>query len=201
VPGDLNSARGTLAAFASRAAAIMETAAAHREDLATVGSTMTILSRVGERMHRVERSHLPQPELIEAATMLRPVTVLQKEPVQIGKVLTALGLLLMDAPQPVRDLVGDVRAHVNKSLKAERWVVMVAGPGTDAPTRLNDVQIAERWFDAHVWHNDLEKQWVLRHVSRDDCLISASAWVSHRILIVRALQQLIVDLRQAGHLR
>jgi hypothetical protein len=106
VGGDPHGARRTLAAFAGRAEAIMETAAAQREDLATVGSTMNILVRVGQREHRIERSHLPVPELIEAATMLRPVTVLQKEPVQIGKVVNALGLLLMDAPQPVKELFG-----------------------------------------------------------------------------------------------
>jgi hypothetical protein len=44
-------------------------------------------------------------------------------------VLTALGLLLMDAPEPVRDLIRDVRRHVTKLMTAERWVVMVAGPG------------------------------------------------------------------------
>lgn len=178
----------------------MGTAAAQREDLATVGSTMNILVRVGQREHRIERFHLPVPELIEAAVMLRPVMVLQKEPVQIGKVLTALGLLLLDAPQPVRDLVPEVRRKVNAALTGERWIVMVAGPGVDEQTRLTDVEIAEQWFDAHIWHNDLDKQWVLRHISQDECMISASAWVSHRILIVRALQQFIVDLRQSGHL-
>ena len=60
----------------------MRTAAAQREALATVGSTMNILVRVGQREHRIERTHLPEPELIQAAVMLRPVVFLQKEPVQ-----------------------------------------------------------------------------------------------------------------------
>jgi hypothetical protein len=46
----------------------------------------------------------------------------------------------------------------------------------------------------------MDKQWALKHISEDECLISASVWVSHRILLVRAVQQLIADLRQAGHL-
>ncbi|MCF6506591.1 hypothetical protein E9549_04085 [Blastococcus sp. MG754426] len=198
--GDPDGARRTLAAFADRAAAIMRTAAAQREDLATVGSTMNILVRVGQREHRIERTHLPEPELIQAAVMLRPVVFLQKDPVQIGKVLNAVGLLLLDAPQPVRDYLRDVQRQVNKLLKAERWVVMVGGPGAPEPTRLTDVEIAELWFDAHVWHNDMDKQWALKHISEDECLISASVWVGHRILLVRAVQQLIADLRQAGHL-
>ena len=197
---DPDSARRTLVAFADRASAIMRTAAAQREDLATVGSTMNILVRVGQREHRIERTHLPEPELIQAAVMLRPVVFLQKEPVQIGKVLNAVGLLLMDAPAPVRELLGEVQRQLNKLLTAERWVVMVAGPGAPEPTRLTDVEIAELWFDACIWHNDMDKQWALKHISEDECLISASVWVSHRILLVRALQQLIADLRQAGHL-
>ncbi len=108
----------------------METAAAQREDLATVGSTMNILVRAGRREHRIERFHLPVPELIEAAVMLRPVTVLRKEPVQIGRVLAALGLLLMDAPELVRDLVREVRRQVNELLAGERWIDIVAGPGS-----------------------------------------------------------------------
>lgn len=200
VTGDPTTARRALAAFTDRAAAIMRTTAAQREDLATVGSTMNILVRVGQREHRIERSHLPEPELLEAAVMIRPVT-LQKEPVQLGKVLGAVGALMPNAPQPVLTGVRDVRREVNRLLAAERWVVMVAGPGVAEATRLTDVEIAELWFDAHVWHNDVDKQWKLRHISRDECLISASVWVSDRILVVRAVQQVIVDLRQAGHLR
>ena len=110
--------------------------------------------------------------------MLRPVVFLQKEPVQIGKVLNAVRLLLLDAPQPVRDHLREVQRQVNKLLKAERWVVMVAGPGAPEPTRLTDVEIAELWFDAHIWHNDMDKQWALKHISEDECLISASVWVT-----------------------
>jgi hypothetical protein len=111
---------------------------------------MKILVRVGQQEHRIERTHLPEPELIQAAVMLRPVVFLQKEPVQIGRVLNAVGLLLMDAPQPVRDHLREVRRRVNTLLTAERWVVMVAGPGAPEPTRLTDVEIAELWFDAHI---------------------------------------------------
>ncbi|MCW2678041.1 MAG: hypothetical protein JWR70_3081 [Modestobacter sp.] len=59
-----------------------------------------------------------------------------------------MGQLLMDAPQPMRDLIREVRRQVNELLTAERWVVMVAGRGVTEQTRLTDVEIAELWFGA-----------------------------------------------------
>lgn len=196
---DPQTARQTVAAFVDRAGAIMRTAAAQREDLATVGSTMNILLRVGHREQRIERNHLPEEELLHAAVMIRPVT-LKKEPVHLGRVMGALGSLMPNAPQPVLDGLRQMRREVNRLLAAERWIVMVAGPGATESTRLTDVEIAELWFDAHIWHNDMDKQSRLRNISRDECLISASVWVSDRILVVRSLQQLVSDLRSAGHL-
>ena len=131
--------------------------------------------------------------------MIRPVT-LQKEPVHLGKVLSAVGALTPNAPRSVLTGIREVRRQVSKLLVAERWVVMVAGPGCTESTRLTDVEIAELWFDAHVWHNDMEKQWALRNISEDERLISASVWVSDRVLIVRGVQQLLLDLRDDGHL-
>jgi hypothetical protein len=78
--------------------------------------------------------------------------------------------------------------------------VMVAHPGEGQATRLTDVDIAELWFNAHVWHDDQDKQWALRYIDTDECLICGTVWMSDRILVVRAVQQLIVDLRQEGHL-
>lgn len=197
--GDTEGAKGTLIAFMRRAERIMATSAAQREDLATVGSTMKVLVRVGERQHRIERSHLPVPELLEAAVMIRPV-VLQKEPVHLGGVVNAVGFLTQDAPAQVRDLVRAVKRDWPRLLTSERWVVMAARAGESSGSRLTDAEIAELWFNAHVWHDDQDKQWTLRYISEDECLISATVWVSDRVLVVRALQQMIVDLRQAGHL-
>lgn len=190
-------ARRAIAAFGERAAAVMATAAAQREDLATLGSTMKILMRLGQREHRIERSHLPELELVQAAVTIRPV-MLQKEPVHLGKALSAVSQSMPTAPPGVGEWLRGVRRQVNRSLSASRWVVMVAAPGEPQATRLTDVQIAELWFDAHLWHNDLDKQWMLRHIGRDECLICATVWVSDRILIVRAVQQLIADLRAAA---
>lgn len=67
-------------------------------------------------------------------------------------------------------------------------------------SRLTDVEIAELWFNAHVWHDDQDKQWTLRYISEDECLISATVWASDRVLVVRSVQQMILDFRQGGHL-
>ncbi len=197
--GDTEGAKRTLIAFMRRAERIMATRAAQREDLATVGSTLKVLVRVGERQHRIERSHLPVPELLEAAVMIRPV-ILQKEQVHLGRVVHAVGLLTLGAPAYVRDIVRAVKRSWPRLLTSERWVVMAARAGESRGSRLTDVEIAELWFNAHVWHDDQDKQWTLRYISEDECLISATVWVSDRVLVVRALQQMIVDLRQTGHL-
>lgn len=141
----------------------------------------------------------PVSELLEATVMIRPVT-LQKEPVQLGKVLGAAGAIMPNAPRYVLTGIREVRRQVSKLLAVERWVVMVAGPGCTESTRLTDVEIAELWSDAHVWHNDMDKQWALRNISEDERLISASVWVGDRVLVVRAVQQPLVDLRDDGHL-
>jgi len=193
---DSEDARATLVAFLARADAIMSTDAARREDLATIGSTMRVLVRVGEPHQRIERSHLPVPELLQAAVMIRPV-VLGKERVNLSKVLAAAGFLVRDAPEHVRAPVADARRSLPRFLSAGRWTLMVAGP--DGETRLSDVEIAELWFNAHVWHDDADKQWALRQVPEDERLICATVWVSDRVLAVRAVQQLVVDLRRAGH--
>lgn len=197
--GDTEQAKQTLGAFLRRAERIMATTAAQREDLATIGSTMQVMLRVGQREQRIERSHLPEPELLEAAVMIRPV-ILQSEPVHLGKVTSAIRQLTQNAPASVQGLAREVKQQWFKQLSGERWVVMVAKAGEPRETRLTDVAIAELWFNAHVWHDDQEKQWALRHINRDECLISATVWVSDRVLMVRALQQLIVDWRTAGHI-
>ena len=47
----------------------MTTDAAQREDLATIGSTLKVLVRVGEKLQHIERTHLPEQEVIHAATL------------------------------------------------------------------------------------------------------------------------------------
>lgn len=79
----------------------MATAAAQREDLATIGSTLKVMIRVGQPHQDVESSHLCEQELVHAAALLRPVTQ-KKESVHLGRVINAIALLVQDAPEPVR---------------------------------------------------------------------------------------------------
>lgn len=197
--GAEDEARRTINAFIRRAERIARTDAARREDLASVGSTMKILVRMGHRQQRIERTHLPEPELIQAATVIRPV-VLKREQVHFGRVVNGIRLLTLDAPSAVTELVVKVKKSWPSMLTAERWIIMVSKIGEAEQTRLTDVEVAELWFNAYVWHDDQAKQWALRHLSEEECLISASVWVSDRILLVRALQQFIGDLQEADYL-
>lgn len=198
MPADLDAAAGRVTAFLRRAERIMATPAAQRADLATIGTTMRLLASPVQGQHRIERSHLPQSELLEVAVLLRPVFA-EGDDVFIGKVTTALGLLTRGGPQEFKQPVGELKKAWTALVKGWRWKVMVA----DAPTAtdLTDVQIAELWFNAHVWHSDMAKAWQLRHISDDEALICATVWVMDRVRLVRAAQQLIVDLRRVGGMR
>lgn len=193
-------ARATVAAFLRRADRLMATSAAQREDLATIGTTMKVLVRLGQREQSIERSHLPVPELHEAANVLRPF-VLQKERIHLGRVLGALVYLTGDAPTEVFELAKDMGKTWSKYLEAERWIYMAASADGGPDTRLTDVEIAEHWLYGEAWHNDEARLWALRRVSDSEAMICATVWVADRILMVRAIQQFIVDAQQAGHLR
>jgi hypothetical protein len=199
VSGDPEQARRIVKAFMARAERIMSTDAAQREDLATMGSSLQVMVRAGAREQRIWRTHLPETELIHAAAIIRPV-ILQRELVHLGRVVGAIGFLTRDASDEVQRVVRVLRRSWHPNLYGERWVVMVAHPLEGQATRLTDVDIAELWFNAHVWHDDQDKQWALRYIDTDECLICGTVWMSDRILVVRAVQQLIVDLRQEGHL-
>jgi hypothetical protein len=197
--GDTRAAQQTLRTFLARAERIAATQAAQREDLATIGTTMQVLMRLDQKHQQIERKHLPVPELLEAAAIVRPVT-LERERVYLGKVASALGLLTLTAPERERTVVRALQKSWHKHLRGERWIVMVAHADEPQQTRLTDVEIAELWFNAHVWHDDEDKQWALRHIGESECLICATVWVSDRVQVARAVQQLIVDLRDSGHI-
>lgn len=197
---DDDQAKATVAAFLRRADRLMATSAAQREDLATIGTTMKVLIRLGQRQQSIERSHLPVPELHEAANVLRPF-VLKKERVHFGRVLSAVVQLSRDAPADVRDLARDMKKTWSKYLDAERWVVMATDPGGGPPTELTDVQIAEHWLYGEAWHDDEDRRRALGRISDGEAKIAATVWVADRILMARAIQQFILDAREHGRMR
>lgn len=200
MPADLETAAARVTAFLRRAERIMATPAAQREDLATIGTTMRLLIAPVQGQHRIERTHLPQSEPLEVAVLLRPVFA-ESDDVFIGKVATALELLTRGGPREFTEPVGQLKKAWPALVKGWRWKVMVATPNAPTVTDLTDAQIAELWFNAHVWHSDMDKAWKLRHISDDEALICATVWVMDRVRLVRAAEQLILDLRRAGGLR
>jgi hypothetical protein len=121
-------AKARIAAFMRRAELIMATDAAQREDLATIGTTMTVMFRLDRRVQDIERSHLPETELIAAATMVRPI-VMKKELCEVGGVVNSVSFLTQNAPVAVREQVRTVRDTWRKMLAEPRWTLMVAHDG------------------------------------------------------------------------
>ncbi len=186
-----NGARGILDHFRRRGGSILRSAAAERQDLATIGSTMQVVFGGPGLPSRMERSHLPRAELLEAATLLRPLYFNQSDSVYVTKVASALSTLAGDN-EGLLDYTRDLRRQLPRILKSERWYLMLAAGGLEQ--RFSNTEIAELWFDAEVWHSDLDKQEALRHVGEGERLICATVWVSERLLLTKALLEIIDDL-------
>lgn len=200
MPADLEMPARRVNSFLRRVERVLATPAAQREDLATIGTTLRLLVAPVQGRHRIERSHLPQSELIEVAVLLRPIFA-ERDDIFIGKVTAALGLLAGGAPGEGAEPVALLRKAWPAVTKGWRWKMMVASPDAPEATDLTDAQIAELWFNAHVWHSDMEKEWALRHIPESETLICATVWVADRVRLVRGVQQLVADLRSAGALK
>jgi hypothetical protein len=191
---DATDAKARVNAFMHRAGLIMETDAARREDLATIGTTMKVMFRIDSRVSDFQRSHLPETELIAAAAIVRPIT-LGDEPCEVGGVMNAISLLTQGTPG-LSQKVRLVKQTMQKMLCEPRWTLFVAHDG-DKQIALTDIQIADLWLYADVMHGNPVKQAMLKHISRDERRIAGTVWVGDRILLARGIQQMIVDLRRA----
>lgn len=187
--------------FQGRADLISDSDIAKRLDLATLGSTMKILVRVGESKVRIEREHPPVSQIEQAAARLRPV-FLPQEIVHHGKVTKALSYLTQKEAPEVKALAKAV-SSAWKGFDSQRTWAMEAGKFGEKPDttgQLWDRQIAHDWLYGYVIHNDLDAQHRIRYISPDDRMMAGLLWVKDATLLVRATQQLIVDLEDVGAL-
>lgn len=188
--------------FQARASDVLQSSIAKRADLATLGTSMTVLLRRNEPdQTRLLREHPPQDELMAAAGLLRPFFLKQEE-VHHGKVTNALKLLTRAAPQPYRDHVDRIAKAWQQVPKAMYWSMgLAAGAGEGSAQMLDDRTIADAWLYGHFLHNDPAKRQLIEYVPAADRLLAATLWVKDGVLLTAATQRYIVDLEDSGELR
>lgn len=187
--------------FQGRAELISDAEIAKRMDLATLGSTMKILVRVGESKVQIEREHPPISQIEQAAARLRPV-FLDQEVVHHGRVMKALGYLTRNEAPEVKAVVKAVKTAWQGFDGQRTWAMEAGefGENPDTTGQLWDRQIAHDWLYGYVIHNDLDAQHRIRYISPDDRMMAGLLLTKDAILLVRATQQLVVDLEGVGAL-
>ncbi len=196
----VQAAWASLQEFQSRASEVLDCAVARRADVATLGTSMTILFRREEPGHaQLVREHLPQAELTEAAGFLRPF-FLARDPVYHGKITKALKLLTRSSESAVREKVERLGAAWQQLPRGTYWSMAVATGSDGATPMLTDRRIADDWLYGHFLHHDVERRERIRHVPVGDRLLAATLWVKDGVLLTAATQRLIVELEEHGHL-
>lgn len=87
----------------------LSTRIAQREDVQTMGTTLQVIQRVGDRLSTIVQRHPPDEDVKSAATLLRPILLLQTESIYWGKVMESIGYLSQNAPEMSKDEVRRVK--------------------------------------------------------------------------------------------
>jgi hypothetical protein len=187
--------------FQERAAAVAASELAQRVDLATLGSTMKILVRVGEPQVEWTREMPSEAVIEQAAARVRPI-VLTEDSVYWGKVTSALGYLTKNSSQMSKDLVKAIKEAWTAFDEQRTWAMEVRK--IDDPTETSGVlwdrDIAKSWLYGDLVHADPAAQDKIRLISSDDRLWAGLLWVKDAVLLIRATQQTIIDLEDSGEL-
>lgn len=191
----------TIDAFSERAARILSSDIARRQDLATMGTQLKFVSSGtsdGRTSWRMDREVPPEAETESAFTRIRPI-FLQGDPVFHGMVMTAIGGLTREAPSHQKAATRAVRDAWRSFEKSNRWSMGVAteASGLEGAMR-TDRQIARDFLYGDLVHAEADAQRRLAGVSREDRLIAAVPWVSDAIHLTEATRRLILDLKDAG---
>ena len=190
----------TIDEFLDRAALVLDSEIARREDLATLGSTMNLVASVqkGETTWRMERSVPPDFLIESAATRVRPLFT-NDDPVFHGRVTNALlGLLTDTTPASVKQGLRSLKKAWAQDEDHYRWSLGIATAGDPPGQMRTDRQIARDWLYGDLVHADAEARRRLRNVPRHERLLAALSWVSDVIKLTQATKQACVDLRDAG---
>lgn len=187
--------------FRSRAKRIADTDIARRADLATLGTTLQVMTRVGTPWATIFQEHPPEAEIITGATLLRPV-FLKEEDVYHHNVISALGFLVRDRSPEAKKAVANCKETWKAATRSSYWA-FEAALGENLEDRMPqtwDRDIAKDWLVADIVHDDEDAQHRLRLVSETDKILAGLLWVKDGILLVRGTDQLIVDLEDKGEL-
>ncbi len=187
--------RERIESFLERAAKILSMSAAQRQDLATLGSTVRVFGRLGDPVMDMQREHLPEEEIMAIAGLIRPLT-LSREPVEISNVFASIGYLTQSAPPEMKQAIRSYKKIALARMAGWRWRFMTSSD--NEPNGLTDREIAECWMYANLVHADLERRRRIQHVPEGERYLAATVWVSDCVLVTRAVQQLIFDLRRVS---
>ena len=191
----------TLDRFAERAARIMRTSIAQRDDLDTLGSQILIrINRLGPSKSQIRQERPEEEQIVHAAAVLRPL-ILQGDPVHHGKVMKALGLLAMGATEQWRTHVSNEREAWKQITTVTRWNLQVGATNGEWQTETrSDRAIAMDWLYADVVHADVQRQEAIKHIPEEDRLMAGLLLVRDGVVYTRSSQNLIRALKEAGAL-
>jgi hypothetical protein len=191
----------TLDRFGERAARIMRTAIAQRDDLDTLGSQILIqINRLGPSKSQIRRERPDEEQIVHAAVVIRPL-ILQGDPVYHGKVMKALGLLATDATEQWRTQVTNEREAWRQIMTVARWTLQVGATNGEWQTEMrSDRAIAMDWLYADVVHADVQRQEAIKHIPEEDRLMAGLLLVRDGVVYTRSSQNLIRALKEAGAL-
>jgi hypothetical protein len=189
--------------FQDRAAIVMESDLARRADMATLGTTVTVLLDVdgSPGAGRLLRERPPLAELDQAASRLRPI-FLEQEEVHHAKVTKSLGMLATGTPDETRAVIKELR-KAWQTLPGSMYysVGSARGPAVEGTVMRTDRQIALDYLYGELVHADRERIERLKFLPEGEKYIAALLWTKDGLLLTRATQQLITDLEADGALR
>lgn len=188
--------------FLDRAARVLDSEIARRDDLATVGTTMKIIASVsaGVTSFQLARERPPVADIESAAARVRPLFA-RDDAVFHENVTGAIGALAQNAPAETLEVVKTVRKAWQEVEGASRWEVASSlSPLPDAERSRTDRQIARDFLYGDLVHADPKARQRLIGISPDERLMAAVVWVADATRLTLATKQLIIDLRDGGYL-
>lgn len=191
----------TLDLFAERAARIMRTGIAQRDDLDTLGSQVQIrVNPLDPSKFQIRRERPEEAQIVHAAAVLRPLIV-QRDPVFHGKVMKALGVLAIGATEQWRTLVSNEREAWKQITTCARWDVQVGATNGEWQTKTrSDRATAMDWLYADVVHADVQRQDAIKQIPEEERLMAGLLLVRDGVVYTRSSLNSITALEEARSL-